>query len=168
VPLAEDQHPVGDLDPQDQHEAFGEAVRPWTAGRDLDHFDAPVRHGRVEGSRELTGPVADEESDPSDVLPEIHDEVAGLLRAPGPVGMSGPARHTQVVVADRECEQGVEPLQRHRAVDMEEVDREHAAGLCAQELMPDLALAEPTSIRPVGFQDPATGPDQRFQAVASY
>jgi hypothetical protein len=30
--LTEDQHPVGDLGPDRQHEAFGEAVRPRLSG----------------------------------------------------------------------------------------------------------------------------------------
>ena len=58
VPLPEDQHPVGDLGPHCQHEAFGEAVRPRTPRRDLDHLDTRVRQDRVERSRELTGPAA--------------------------------------------------------------------------------------------------------------
>jgi hypothetical protein len=33
VSLAEDQHPVGDLGSDGQHEAFGEAVRAWTPMR---------------------------------------------------------------------------------------------------------------------------------------
>src|SRR5687767_363441 len=65
VPLAEDQHPVGDLGSDSQHEAFGEAVRPRTTRRDLDHLDTRVRHDRVERSRKLTGPIADEEPKPS-------------------------------------------------------------------------------------------------------
>ena len=32
VLLAEDQHPVGDLGAEGQHEAFGEAVRPRLSG----------------------------------------------------------------------------------------------------------------------------------------
>ncbi len=45
VPLTEDQHQVGDLGPHCQDEAFGVlVVRPGTPGRDLDHFDARVRH----------------------------------------------------------------------------------------------------------------------------
>ena len=66
VPLAEDQHPVGDLGPDGQHEAFGEAVRPRTPRRDLDHLDARVRQDRVERRRELPGPIADEEPEPGD------------------------------------------------------------------------------------------------------
>ena len=64
VPLAEDQHPVGDLGPDGQHEAFGEAVRPRTPRRDLDHLDACIRQDRVERCRELSGPIADEEPEP--------------------------------------------------------------------------------------------------------
>ncbi len=48
VPLTEDQHPVGDLGSDGQDEAFGEAVRPRTPRRDLDHLDARVRQDRVE------------------------------------------------------------------------------------------------------------------------
>jgi hypothetical protein len=33
--LSEDQHPVGELGPDAQHEAFGEAVRPRAPRRDL-------------------------------------------------------------------------------------------------------------------------------------
>ena len=65
VLLAEDQHPVGDLGPDREDEAFGEAVRPRTPRRDLDHLDARICHDRVERGRELTGPVADEEPEPA-------------------------------------------------------------------------------------------------------
>ena len=36
LPLPEDQHPIDHFGADGQHEAFGEAVRPRTAGRDLD------------------------------------------------------------------------------------------------------------------------------------
>jgi hypothetical protein len=42
--------------------------------------------------------------------------------------MCGHAQHVQVAVADLEGEQDVEASQRERAVDVEEVDREHAGG----------------------------------------
>ena len=82
---------------------------------------ASAKH-RVERGRELAGAVADEEPEPRGVLAEVHDEVAGLLGGPGPVGMRGHAQDVQVAVADLEHEQDVEPPQRHRAVDVEEVD----------------------------------------------
>jgi hypothetical protein len=50
--------------------------------------------------------------------------------------MCGHAQHVQVAVADLEREQHVEASQRERAVDVEEVDCEHADGLGAQELSP--------------------------------
>jgi hypothetical protein len=93
------------------------------------------------------------------MLAEVHDEVAGLLRGPGSVGMCGYAQHVQAAVADLEHEQHVEPPHRDRAVDVEDVDREHAGGLGAQELppagvgMPDrrrwdaVALKDPTDRR---------------------
>jgi hypothetical protein len=65
---------------------------------------------------------------PGGVVAEVHDEVAGLLGGPGSVGMCGHAQHVQVAVADLEGEQDVEASQRERAVDVEEVDREHAGG----------------------------------------
>ena len=86
VPLAEDQHPVGDLGANGQDEAFGEAVRARASGRDLDHRDARVGQDRVERRRELTRAIADEEPEPGGAFAEVHDEVAGLLGGQGPSG----------------------------------------------------------------------------------
>jgi hypothetical protein len=70
--------------------------------------------------------------------------------------MAGYAQHMQVAVADLEREQDVEPPQRHRAVDVEEIDRQHAGGLGAQEL-PPTGVAVPDRCRwdPVPLEDPA-------------
>jgi hypothetical protein len=46
VTLTEDQHPVGDLGPHGQHQAFGEAVRPRTPPRPTSPVPEPV-HGRI-------------------------------------------------------------------------------------------------------------------------
>ena len=127
--LSEDQHTVGDFGSDGQHEAFGEAVRPRTTRRDLDHRDARIREHRVERGRELSGPIPDEEPEPSGTLAEVHDEVAGLLGSPRPVGMAGHAQNLQVAVSDLEHEQNVEPSPRDRVVDVEEVHRQHAGGL---------------------------------------
>jgi hypothetical protein len=45
--------------------------------------------------------------------------------------MAGHAQHVQGAAADLEHEQHVKPSQRERAVDVEEVDGEHAGGLGA-------------------------------------
>ena len=86
VPFSEDRHSVGDLGADGQDEAFGEAVRPRAPGWDLDHLDTRIGHHRVEGSRELSGPIADQESEPPDVLAEVHDEVAACWVVQGPSG----------------------------------------------------------------------------------
>jgi hypothetical protein len=57
-----------------------------------------------ERGRELSGPIADQEPEPGDVVAEFHDEVAGLLGGPRSVGMRGHAQDVQVAVADLECE----------------------------------------------------------------
>jgi hypothetical protein len=85
---------------------------------------------------------------------EVHDEVAGLLGRPEPVGMRSHAQDVQVAIADLQSEQDVEPPQRHRAVDVEEVDREHAGGLCAQELPPPgVGVADRRRWDPVALED---------------
>jgi hypothetical protein len=73
--------------------------------------------------------------------------------------MSGYAQHVHVAVADLEYEQDVEPSQRERAVDVEEVHREHAGGLGAQKL-PPTGVGAPDRCRwdAVALQDP---PDRR-------
>ena len=109
--LAEDQHSVGDLGPDGQHEAFGEAVRARTPRRNLDHRDARVRQDRVERRRELPGSVADEEPIPGSAVAEVHDEVAGLLGGPGPVRMCGHAEDVEIAIADLDHEQHVEAAQ---------------------------------------------------------
>jgi hypothetical protein len=80
-----------------------------------------------------------------------------LLRRPRPVRMPGHAQDVQVAVADLECEQNVEPPQRHRAVDVEEVHGQRRGGLGMQELPP--AGVGPRRRRgyPTVVQDPADG-----------
>jgi hypothetical protein len=157
--LAEDQHPVDDFATDGQDKALGEAVRPRTARWDLDHLDTGVCQDRVERRRELTGAIPDEEPEPGGAVAEVRDEVAGLLGGPGSVGMSGDAQDVEVAVADLEGEQDVEPPQRERAVDVEEIHREHAGGLGAQEL-PPTGVGVPQRRRwdPVTLEDP---PDRR-------
>ena len=102
VLFPDDQHAVGQFGADGQHEAFGEAVRPQAPRRDFDHLDARICRYRVEGGRELSGAIADEEPEPCGTFAEVHDEVAGLLGGPGPVGMAGHAEDVQVAVADLE------------------------------------------------------------------
>src|SRR3954447_13941662 len=128
-----------------------------------------TRCPRLPGPRrrrcELPGAVADEEPELGDMLAEVHDEVTGLLGGPGPVRMFGDAQNVQVAVADLEGNQHVDPPQRERAVDVEEVDREHAGGLGAQELPPaGIGMTQRRWWDPAALEDP---PDhRRADAVA--
>jgi len=67
APLAEDQHPVGDLGSDGQHKTLREAVRARTPRRDLDHLDLCIGQNRVERGRELAGAIADQEPEPERV-----------------------------------------------------------------------------------------------------
>ena len=61
MPLAEDQHPVGDLRPGGEHEPFRITVRARAAGRDLHRLDTSPGQDRVKRRGELPGPVPDQE-----------------------------------------------------------------------------------------------------------
>jgi hypothetical protein len=61
VPLAEDQHPVGDLRPGREHEPLRIGIRARGPGRDLHGLDAGIGQHRVERPGELPGPVTDRE-----------------------------------------------------------------------------------------------------------
>jgi hypothetical protein len=118
--------------------------------------DARIREHRVERGRELSRAVADEEPETVDVVAEVHHQVAGLLGSPGSVGVRGDAQDVQGVVADLDHEEDVEPSPGHRAVDVEEVDGQHAGGLGAEEL-PPAGVAVPARCRwdAVALQDPS-------------
>jgi hypothetical protein len=53
MPLAEDQHPVGDLGPGCEHEPFRIGIRSRAPGRDSHGLDAGASQGRIEGRGEL-------------------------------------------------------------------------------------------------------------------
>jgi hypothetical protein len=62
MPLAEDQHPVGDLSPGREHEPFRIGTRSRALGRDFHGLDSAASQERVEGRGELPGSVADQET----------------------------------------------------------------------------------------------------------
>jgi hypothetical protein len=79
--------------------------------------------------------------------------------------MGGHAQDMQVAVAALEGEQDVEPPQRDRAVDVEEVDREHAGRLGAQEPPPaGVGVPDRRGWDLVTRQDP---PDRRGTRICS-
>jgi hypothetical protein len=85
MPLAEDQHPVGDLRPGREHKPFRIGIRSRAPGRDFHGLDADARQERLEGRGELPGSVADQEPEIRGAIAEIHQEAADLLGGPRPV-----------------------------------------------------------------------------------
>jgi hypothetical protein len=61
VPLAKDQHAVGEFGSHGAHESFGETVRPGAARRNPDHADADISQDSIKRCGELAGSVSDEE-----------------------------------------------------------------------------------------------------------
>ena len=87
--LAEDQHPVGDLCPGGEHEPLRVTVRSRTPRRDLRDLDGSVGQDRVKRRCELTGAVADQESEVRGAVTKVHQQVADLLGGPRPVRVRG-------------------------------------------------------------------------------
>jgi hypothetical protein len=102
--LAEDQHPVGEFGADGQYEAFGEAIRPGATGRDLDDLDARIDEHRVKRGRELSGAIADEESEPATWSPRSNTRLRACWVAQGPSGCAVTPRMCRERVADLERE----------------------------------------------------------------
>ena len=158
MPFAEDQHPVGDLGPGGEHEAFRKSIRSRAARRDLHGLDTGAGQDRVKRCGELPGPVADQEPQVRGAFTQIHQQVADLLSCPRPVRIRGHAEEVHVTAADLHDEQAVQPLQRHCAVHVEEISGEHRRCLGAQELPPrrvGVPLGRRGDLQ--GLEDPADG-----------
>ena len=136
MPLAEDEHPVGDLGPGGEHEPLRKSVRARASGWDLHGLDAGSGEDRVERVGELPGPVADQELEVCGAVAEVHQEVANLLGSPRAVRVRGYPGEVHIAGADFDDEQAVQALQRQRAVHVEEIGGERGRGLGLQELPP--------------------------------
>ena len=88
MPLAEDEHPIGDLGPRGEHEPFRMSVRPRTPRRDLHHLDPGIGQDRIERLGELPRSVTDQEPEIRGAVPQIHQEVADLLHGPRTSGFA--------------------------------------------------------------------------------
>ena len=71
MPLAEGQHPVGDLRPDGQHEPFRISIRVEAPRRDPHGLDASFSQDLVERLGELPGPVTDQEPEVHSAVPQI-------------------------------------------------------------------------------------------------
>jgi hypothetical protein len=70
MPLAEDEHPVGDLGPGGEHEPFRISVRARAARRDLHDLDPGIGQDRVKRCGELPGPITDQEPEAGGAVTE--------------------------------------------------------------------------------------------------
>ena len=95
----------------------------------LHGVDPDAGEDGVERGGELAGAVADEEPERGGTVVEIHQQVPGLLGGPGTGGMARRPEDVHVAAADLEGEEHVDPFQRDRAVDVEEVHGQHGGGL---------------------------------------
>jgi hypothetical protein len=81
MPLAEDQHAVGNFGPGGEHEPFRKSVRARTARRELYGLGSRIGQNCVKRYGELPGPVADKEPEVRGAITQIHQQVANLLCA---------------------------------------------------------------------------------------
>jgi hypothetical protein len=93
------------------------------------------REDLVERCAVLAVPVADQEPEPAGTLAEVHGKVAGLLDDPGVVRVGGDPEQVDSAGGHLHHDQHVDPLEPDR-VDVEEIDREQAVCLGAQERPP--------------------------------
>ena len=89
MPLAEDEHLVGDLGPGGEHEPFRKCIRSRAARRDLHGLDTGAGQDCVERFGELPGPVADREPEVRGAIARMRQQVADLLDSSRAVRVRG-------------------------------------------------------------------------------
>jgi hypothetical protein len=105
MPMAEDEHLVGDFRPGGEHEPFRIGVRARAARRDLHGLDAGSGQDRVERRGELPGPVPHQEPETGGAITQIHQQIADLLHGPRTVRVRSDTENVHVTGADLHDEQ---------------------------------------------------------------
>jgi hypothetical protein len=82
VPFTEDQHPVGYLCSDREHEPLRVGIHTGTPGRNLHRNDACIGEDRIERCSELPGPVTDHEPELGDAIAEIHHKICCTVQGP--------------------------------------------------------------------------------------
>src|SRR5436190_23444452 len=119
--LARDDHdPVETLAPDAFDPALRVRLRPWRRDRRPDHPDPFRAEDLVEDGRELAVAVADHDARQLLLLGERHDQVAGLLRNPGAIRVSGHPEQMDAATLELDEEAHVQASQPER-LDREEV-----------------------------------------------
>ena len=86
--FAEDQHPVGDLGPDGEHEPFRICVCARATGRDLHRLDTGTGQDCVKRRGELPGPVTDQEPETGGAITQIHEGLRICCTVHGPSGFA--------------------------------------------------------------------------------
>ena len=108
----------------------------------------------VPGVKKAPGPVPDQEAEPGGALPQVQQQVPGLLHCPCAVRVGGHAQDTDMPTAQFDHEEHVDAAQGDCAVDVEEVARQHRGGPGAQELPPGGVVALRRGRDPQPLQHP--------------
>ncbi len=135
MPLVDDHKTVEEFATDGADEAFGDRVRSRRPHR--RPYDSDVdgcEHG-VEAGGELAVAVADEESEASVGVVEVHQQVARLLGQPRSGGVRGDAQDVHAAGAVFDDEERVEPVQGDR-VEVEQVAGQNRLGLRLEKLRP--------------------------------
>jgi hypothetical protein len=146
MPLVPDQRLVEEFASAAADPAFHDRVRAGCLDGAAQDPDAGAGEHRVEGGGELGVAVAEQELDRFDVLAEVHEQVAGHLRDPGIVGVSGDAEDPDPSggVLDDGKDVGTGAVEQ---VNGEEVGGKDRLRLAVEELRPTLV---PLAVARVG------------------
>jgi hypothetical protein len=86
LPAAQDQDPVQHLPPNRAHPPLRVRIRPRRPHRRGEHLDRLGGEDGVEGGGELRVPIADQKPELAGAVVKGHEQIAGLLRHPLPIG----------------------------------------------------------------------------------
>jgi hypothetical protein len=135
VPAPDDQQPVQALGADRADPPLRECVGVGRLHRRAQHLGALGTDHVIEPATELRVTVAHKKVHLSAALAQHEEQVPGLLGGPGAGGIAGHAGQVNPSGAQLDEEQYLHPTQED-GVDGEEVARDDAGGLLAQELPP--------------------------------
>lgn len=146
LPLPQDQHPVQQLTTGGADPPFRDGVGPRRLKTCAQEPDALGADDRIEAVGELGVPITAEGPELPDVVCQVHEQVASLLRDPPSCRVG---RHPQTVdpaAGDLDHQQHIQALEQHR-INMEEVASHDPRGLAGQQLPPGQTRAAPDRCR---------------------
>jgi hypothetical protein len=154
VPAIGDQHPVQALPPDRANETLGDRIRLRRPDRRAEDPDPLSVEDRVERARELPIVITDQELHRPVTLGKRENEVPRLLRRPRTIRTLAQTGKMHPPAGKLDEKQHIDPPQ-HDRVDREEVARDQAPCLAANELTPRHPTAPASRPDPSSDQDVA-------------